>query len=65
MQDKTRLVLTRRIGETVVIDGPAEITVSDVTRGKVRLAIVADRSTTVDRKEVHVGRRGPDGREAA
>jgi len=47
------LVLTRRVGETVVIDGHIEVTVVAVTGNRVRLAVSAPPSVPVDRLEVH------------
>ncbi len=50
------LVLTRRPGESVVIDGGIRITVVAVQGNKVRLGIVAPDSVRVDRQEVHARR---------
>ena len=47
------LVLTRRIGEEIVIDGNIRVTVISVKGDKVRLGITAPPTVTVDRKEVH------------
>jgi carbon storage regulator len=47
------LVLTRQIGEEIVIDGNIRIMVTAVKGGKIRLGIVAPPSVMVDRKEVH------------
>ena len=47
------LVLTRRVGETIVIDGNIEVTVVAIQGDKVRLGINAPRSVPVDRQEVH------------
>ena len=47
------LVLTQRLGETVVIDGGIQVTVVAVQGDKVRLGITAPAATRVDRKEVH------------
>ena len=47
------LVLTRQIGEEIVIDGNIRIVVTAIKGGKVRLGINAPPSVTVDRKEVH------------
>lgn len=47
------LVLTRQIGEEIVIDGNIRIVVTAVKGGKVRLGIVAPPSVPVDRKEVY------------
>jgi carbon storage regulator len=50
------LVLTRRIGEAIVIEGGIEITVVGIQGGKIRLGIVAPPSVRVDRQEVHARR---------
>ena len=47
------LVLTRQVGEEIVIDGNIRVRVVAVNGGKVRLGIVAPSSVKVDRKEVH------------
>ena len=47
------LVLTRKLGESIVIDGQITVSVVDVTGGRVRLGISAPPRVTVDRQEVH------------
>ena len=47
------LVLTRRIGETIVIAGDIRVTVVALKGGKVRLCITAPAEIQVDRLEVH------------
>jgi carbon storage regulator len=47
------LVLTRRVGEEMVIDGNIRVMVVAVKGEKIRLGISAPPSITVDRKEVH------------
>jgi carbon storage regulator len=47
------LVLTRRIGEQIVIDGNIRVTVIAVNGDKVRLGTSAPPSVIVDRSEVH------------
>jgi carbon storage regulator len=47
------LVLTRRVGEEIVIDGNIHVVVVSVNGDKIRLGIDAPASVTVDRKEVH------------
>ncbi|HEY1378548.1 MAG TPA: carbon storage regulator [Gemmataceae bacterium] len=46
------LVLSRKVGEAIVIDGGIRISVAEVQGGRVRLAIEAPRETRVDREEV-------------
>ena len=48
----TRLALTRREWETLVIDGPCTITVIRISRGHVRLTVDADRSVKILRGEI-------------
>ena len=47
------LVLTRRIGEQIVIDGNIRVMVIGVKGDKVQLGTSAPPSVTVDRSEVH------------
>ena len=52
------LVLTRRVGEQIVIAGDIRVTVVAVQGDKVRLGITAPASVRVDREEVHARRTG-------
>ena len=47
------LVLTRRVGEEIVIDGNIHIKVLIAKGDRVRLGISAPKSVRVDRQEVH------------
>jgi len=47
------LVLSRRIGETIVINGNIQVKVLSVQGNKVRLGVVAPDNVSVDRQEVH------------
>lgn len=47
------LVLTRRLGETIVIDGDISITVMAVKGDRARIGVTAPKDLTVDRPEVH------------
>jgi carbon storage regulator len=47
------LVLSRRLGETIVIDGGIRVTVVAIEGNHVRLGIAAPKSVRVDRQEVH------------
>jgi len=47
------LVLSRRIGEEIIINDNIRVTVVAVKGDRVRLGIVAPRDVTVDRSEVH------------
>jgi carbon storage regulator len=46
------LVLSRRIGETIVVNGDIYLTVVAIAGGNVRLGISAPSSVMVDREEV-------------
>lgn len=48
------LCLTRKPGETIVIDGITEVTVVNIRGDKVRLGIVAPKSVSVNRKEIEI-----------
>ncbi|HTU22692.1 MAG TPA: carbon storage regulator [Gemmataceae bacterium] len=47
------LVLTRRIGETIVIDGVISVTVVAIHGDKSRLGVSAPPAIRVDRSEIH------------
>lgn len=47
------LVLTRRIGEQIVIGGDVCVTVVAVQGERVRIGITAPESVRVDRREIH------------
>jgi carbon storage regulator len=47
------LVLTRRTGEEIVIDGNIRVTVVAISPSKVRIGISAPPYVSVDRLEVH------------
>lgn len=47
------LILTRRIGETIVIGDDVKVCVLEVNGGQVRLGIDAPRNMAVHREEVH------------
>ena len=47
------LVLTRRIGEAIIINNDIEVRVVSVQADRVRLGITAPRDVVVDREEVH------------
>jgi carbon storage regulator CsrA len=46
------LVLSRKINEEIVTNGPCTITLIDIDRGKARLGFVADKSVKVMRSEL-------------
>jgi carbon storage regulator len=50
------LILTRKPGEEIVIDGVIRVAVISVQGDRIRLGIVAPREVVVDRSEIHVRR---------
>jgi len=46
------LILTRRMGETLVMDGKSEITVLGIKGNQVRIGVDAPKTTNVVRKEL-------------
>jgi carbon storage regulator len=57
------LVLSRRPGEEVVIDGTIRVTILAVHGKRVRIGVTAPRSLLVDRGEIHGRRAGDSGRD--
>jgi len=47
------LILSRRIGETIVIGGEVTVTVLGVRGGQVRIGVNAPQGVVVDRQEIH------------
>jgi carbon storage regulator CsrA len=60
------LVLTRKDGEGITVDGPARIVLVKGRHGKARLGVVAPATTTVLREEVddNEQREGPENKVA-
>jgi len=48
------LILTRRIGENIIIDGNVTLSVIGVRGGNVRLGVQAPDNVSVDREEVYL-----------
>lgn len=46
------LILTRRVGETIMIGDDVTVTVLGVKGSQVRIGVVAPRDTAVDRQEI-------------
>jgi carbon storage regulator len=47
------LVLSRRVGEEIIIAGNIRVTVASIKGDKVRLGITAPPDVRIDREEVH------------
>lgn len=57
------LILTRRIGETIIIGNDIKVTVLGVKGGQVRIGVEAPNDVAVDREELRVRKEINDGRE--
>jgi len=51
------LVLSRKVGEEIVIDDHIHITVVEIKGGKVRIGVCAPKDVVVDRQEIHERRK--------
>jgi carbon storage regulator len=58
------LVLSRRLGEEIVIDGNVRVTIIALNGDRVRIGIAAPPSVSVKRKEVHDRRADRTGQKA-
>jgi carbon storage regulator len=47
------LVLSRKVGQTIVVNGDITVTVIEIGRGRVQLGICAPRETAIHREEVY------------
>ncbi len=47
------LVLSRRLGEEVIINGNIRVTIVGISSDRVRLGITAPQSIPIDRQEIH------------
>jgi carbon storage regulator len=47
------LVLTRQIGQEIIIDGSIRVTVTSIKGDRVRIGITAPPEVRIDREEVH------------
>jgi len=46
------LILTRKVGETIVIGDEIRVTLLSITGNQVRIGIAADKATPVHREEI-------------
>ena len=53
------LVLSRKVGEEIVIGGNIRIRIVEFKGGRVRIGIVAPKDVAVDRQELHEKRMNP------
>ena len=47
------LVLTRKVGEEIIIDGMIKVTITAIKGDKVRIGVTAPPDVRIDREEVH------------
>ncbi len=47
------LILTRKIEESIIIDGDIEVKVLAYDRGQVKLGVTAPDNVVIDREEIH------------
>jgi carbon storage regulator len=47
------LVLSRKVGETIVIGDTVRVTVVDIGQGRVKIGVQAPDEVSVDREEIH------------
>jgi carbon storage regulator len=52
-KETAMLILTRRVGETIVIGNDVDVTVLGVKGNQVRLGVKAPREVSVHREEIH------------
>lgn len=46
------LIINRKPGEAVIIDGPARLIIGNIETDRVRLVFEADRKVKIDREEI-------------
>ena len=50
------LVISRKVGEQIIIDGSIRVTVTAIKGNQVRIGITAPPDVVVDREEIHARR---------
>jgi carbon storage regulator len=50
---KQMLILSRKVGESLIIDGNIEVKILDIKNGNVRVGVHAPDHIVVDRQEIH------------
>ena len=51
------LVLTRKVGESIMIGDNIRVTIAEIVGNKARIGVQAPRDVTVDRQEIHERRK--------
>lgn len=59
------LVLSRKPGEKIYVDGPCVIELLETKGSRSRIGITAEPSVVIEREEVRERRTGPDNEQAA
>jgi carbon storage regulator len=52
-EEKLMLVLTRKLGQAIILDGGIRVTITAIKGDKVRIGVEAPPEVRVDREEVH------------
>jgi carbon storage regulator len=50
------LVLSRKVGEEIIINGNVTLRVTDISGGQVRIGFSAPREVSIDRAEIHAAK---------
>ena len=53
------LILSRKIGESLIIDGNIEVKILDIKAGTVRVGVYAPHDIIIDRQEIHERKQDP------
>ena len=54
------LILSRKVGESLIIDGNIEIKILNIKNGNVRVGVRAPENIVVDRQEIHERKSDPE-----
>jgi carbon storage regulator len=54
------LILSRKVGESLIIDGNIEIKILNIKNGNVRVGVRAPKNVVVDRQEIHERKTDPE-----
>jgi carbon storage regulator len=54
------LILSRKVGESLIIDGNIEIKILNIKNGNVRVGVRAPEEVVVDRREIHERKTDPE-----
>jgi len=54
------LILSRKVGESLIIDGNIEIKILNINNGNVKVGVRAPKNVVVDRQEIHERKTDPE-----